>query len=185
MVELRLAVFGDVHGDVEALEAVLADAARRGVDEAVHLGDLAGGENPEQVIERIRREGITGVRGDADVSAVEGGKLSRGAAGYLRELPAWMRVEDGPLRILFVHAGPRAPDRVPDARGWERWMVSQGAQVAVRGHTHRPGTLHVGDRTVLSPGAVSRRVAVDGTPSYLVLEARPEFRAWVVRVSVG
>ena len=182
---MRLAVFGDVHGDIEALEAVLADAARRGVDEAVHLGDLAGGEDPERVIERIRREGIPGVRGDADAAALEGGLLSPEAAGFLGELPAWMGVEDGSLRILFVHAGPRGPDRVPDALGWERWMASQGARVAVRGHTHRSGTLNVGGRTVLNPGAVSRRVAAGGVPSYLVLEARPELRAWVVRVSAG
>ncbi len=182
---LRLAVFGDVHGDIGALEAVLADAARRGVDEAVHLGDLAGGEAPERVIERIRREGIPGVRGDADVAAVEGDGVPEGAARYLEGLPAWMGVEDGPLRILFVHAGPRGPDRVPDARGWERWMASQGAQVVVRGHTHRSGTLSIGNRTVLNPGAVSRRVAAGGVPSYLVVEIRPELRAWIVRVSPG
>lgn len=54
---MRLAFFGDVHGNLEALNAVLEDIQRRGVDEIFCLGDLVGyGPDPEAVVQLIREK---------------------------------------------------------------------------------------------------------------------------------
>ena len=49
------AVFSDVHGNLEALEAILADIAARGVTRTICLGDLVGyGPSPNEVALRVR-----------------------------------------------------------------------------------------------------------------------------------
>jgi predicted phosphodiesterase len=64
----RLALISDIHGNALALEAVLADIARRRVDEIVCLGDIAaGGPQPRDALERLRALGCAVVRGNADV----------------------------------------------------------------------------------------------------------------------
>jgi predicted phosphodiesterase len=60
----RTALIGDIHGNFVALDAVLSDSERRGVDGVVCLGDLAaGGPQPREAIERLRDLGFAAVRG--------------------------------------------------------------------------------------------------------------------------
>lgn len=61
------ALISDVHANLPALEAVLADIAARGVDATYHLGDLVGyAPWPNEVVDRIAAEGIAGVAGNYD-----------------------------------------------------------------------------------------------------------------------
>ena len=64
---MRVAIFSDIHGNLPALEAVLADVARRRPDAMYCLGDLVGyGPFPNEVIERIRSEQIPTITGNYD-----------------------------------------------------------------------------------------------------------------------
>src|SRR5947209_15063522 len=65
---MRYAVISDVHANLPALEAVLADIAAHGDSDAVyHLGDLVGyAPWPNEVVERIARAEIPGVAGNYD-----------------------------------------------------------------------------------------------------------------------
>src|SRR6266478_9724105 len=64
---MRLAIIADVHGNLPALEAVLADVERRGVDRIVNLGDCASGPLwPRETCERLITTGITSIRGNHD-----------------------------------------------------------------------------------------------------------------------
>lgn len=64
---MRLALISDVHANLPALEAVLDDIAASAVDATYHLGDLVGyAPWPNEVVERIAREGIAGVAGNYD-----------------------------------------------------------------------------------------------------------------------
>lgn len=55
---VRLAIVSDIHGNLEALEAVLADIARCQVDEVICLGDIVGyGPNPRECIDRVMELG--------------------------------------------------------------------------------------------------------------------------------
>jgi predicted phosphodiesterase len=65
---MRYALISDIHANLPALDAVLADiAARPGVDATFHLGDLIGyAPWPNETVERLRAAGITGVAGNYD-----------------------------------------------------------------------------------------------------------------------
>ena len=69
----RCALLGDIHGNLPALDAVLEDVERRGVDAAYHLGDLVGyAPWPDEVVARLAAEGITGVAGNYDSTVAVG-----------------------------------------------------------------------------------------------------------------
>src|SRR2546425_6009946 len=64
---MRIAVVSDIHANLTALEAVIADIRRTGVDVVVHGGDLmSGGPRPAEVIDRIRDMQWPGVFGNTD-----------------------------------------------------------------------------------------------------------------------
>ena len=54
---MRIAAISDVHGNLRALQAVLADIAQQGVDAVVNLGDLLSGQRIilQRIFERVRR----------------------------------------------------------------------------------------------------------------------------------
>ena len=64
---MRLAVISDIHGNLRALEAVLADIKGRAVDATVNLGDLAAGPLwPRETVELLDTLGLPTVRGNHD-----------------------------------------------------------------------------------------------------------------------
>lgn len=64
---MRYALISDIHANIQALDAVLADIAARNVDATYHLGDLVGySANPNEVIARLRERDIAGIAGNYD-----------------------------------------------------------------------------------------------------------------------
>lgn len=65
---MRAALISDIHANLPALDAVLADIGRRGgIDAIFHLGDLVGyGPWPNEVVRRLRDERIPGIAGNYD-----------------------------------------------------------------------------------------------------------------------
>ncbi|NUQ12224.1 MAG: metallophosphoesterase family protein [Gemmatimonadaceae bacterium] len=64
---MRLALISDIHANLPALEAALADIDARGVDATFHLGDLVGyAPWPNEVVALLAARGITGVSGNYD-----------------------------------------------------------------------------------------------------------------------
>lgn len=131
---MRFAVFGDVHGNLAALEAVLADLSAQRPDGAVCLGDLAfRGPQPAECVRRVRALGVPCVHGNTDLMllAAAGGaaarhvpdacrarpvmlpflgwhvdRLAAADLEYLAALPSAHRVGADGVRVLFVHATP-------------------------------------------------------------------------------
>jgi predicted phosphodiesterase len=69
---MRIAVIADIHGNVLALEAVLADIARRGADLTVNLGDVVSGPLwPRETYERLAPLNLPTVRGNHDRALCE------------------------------------------------------------------------------------------------------------------
>jgi len=70
---MRVAALCDIHGNLPALEAVLADVAREGVEMIVVGGDVAAGPLPHETIEALMALGDRGrfVRGNADREIVD------------------------------------------------------------------------------------------------------------------
>lgn len=65
---MRLALISDIHGNLPALDAVLADIdARADIDATYHLGDLVGYSSfPNEVVARLTERGIAGIAGNYD-----------------------------------------------------------------------------------------------------------------------
>jgi putative phosphoesterase len=208
--DMRLAVVSDVHGNLTALEAVIADIERRGVGRVVHGGDLAlAGCQPVEVIDRVRELGWPGIVGNTDellwrpqeraVQERNAPKLREllhllfeeyapatrellGAerVAWLRELPA-EHAEDG---VALVHASPgdlwRAP--LPDAEDAElsETYESCDAETVVYGHIHRPYVRRLDQFTITNSGSVGSPFDADPRASYLLLE---DGEAQIIRVA--
>jgi predicted phosphodiesterase len=195
----RVAVVSDLHGNLVALEAVVADLRQTAPDLILHGGDLATvGPRPAEVIDRVRELGWPGVVGNTDellwrpetktgvVAAAPKlapwldtlfGTLGPWAAervgperlAWLRELPA-ERAEDG---LRLVHASPgdlwKAP--MPDAAPADlaRTYGPLGGDVAVYGHIHRPFVTETDAFTVANSGSAGFPWDGDVRASYLLV----------------
>jgi putative phosphoesterase len=197
---MRLAVVSDIHGNMAALEAVIEDIARRGVDQVVHGGDLAlMGPRPADVIDTIRELGWPGVVGNTDelLWRPEEHDRQRDRAPQLETLLRWLFDAYAPytleaigkerlawlhdlpteLRldgIAIVHAAPddlwRAP--MPDAsdRDLDATYRQLGTSAVAYGHIHRPFTRAIRDLVIANAGSAGMPWDGDPRASYLLIE---------------
>jgi predicted phosphodiesterase len=107
---MRVALLSDIHGNLVALDAVLADLARRGpLDEVVIAGDLVwAGPWPAQVVDRIRSIDSVVIQGNTDAffqrrpeDTPPGKRESRFA-----EQLNWMLEQLGPRRAEYLASLP-------------------------------------------------------------------------------
>jgi putative phosphoesterase len=195
---MRIAVLSDIHGNLTALEAVLADLV--GVDLVVHGGDLvANGARPAQVVDLIRNLGCAGVYGNTDemlwrpelleeleLKAPSKGRLRRvlfnDIAPATRELLgqerlAWLRslpTQWSGQYVTVVHASPHDLWRAPLADASDDELLSVygelGSSLVVYGHIHQPFVRSLGTMTVANSGSVGLPYDGDQRASYLILE---------------
>jgi predicted phosphodiesterase len=151
---MRVAVLADIHGNLPALDAVLADVEGAGVDAIVCAGDIVGGPFSAEVFDRLTSAPrVRFVRGNADREVLEGTdeygidwKAERKRLGRARldTIAAWpLTVEldvDGLGITLFCHAIPSADEPIftritPDEDVIELLGLVDAA-VLVCGHTH-------------------------------------------------
>jgi predicted phosphodiesterase len=197
---MRIAVVSDLHGNLVALEAVLADLDAQAPDLVLHGGDLAvTGPRPAEVVDRIRELGWEGVVGNTDEMLWRPDRQAQLAAaapaltGWLStmfgtlapwardrlgdERITWLRAlpdrrEEGGLRL--VHARPgnlwRAP--MPDATDAD--LTAQyaplGGDVAVYGHIHRPFVRATRGPIVANSGSAGAPWDGDPRAAYLLVD---------------
>ena len=156
MIEPEIAVFGDIHSNLEALEAVFADMDSIGVRDRVCLGDIVGyAANPSECLELVRSTGCQVVQGNHDAWAADDSvldelrdvaqrgiefsrrKLTPEQRSYLAGLPLDICVGD----CQYVHASLDVPAEwlyvvgEQDARDHFR---AQTHPISFCGHTHLP-----------------------------------------------
>jgi putative phosphoesterase len=95
---VRVAAISDIHGNLPALEAVLADIEREGVDEIVVAGDSVSGPWPAEVFDLLDSIGARIVRGNAD--------RAEEVMAHSSELGAWNADRLGASRVAMVTAWP-------------------------------------------------------------------------------
>jgi predicted phosphodiesterase len=180
---MRLAVIADMHGNLPALEAVLADIARRGIDRIVNLGDCVSGPLwPHETCVLLMARGFPTVRGNhdrwvatfapADLGPSDRytqGQLDETQRRWLGDLPATLRLDPD---ILAVHGRPDDDNnylledieqgrlvRAP-ADMIARRLGRTDAALVLCGHSHQQHMIRLPDGPlVLNPGSV-------GLPAY-------------------
>ncbi|HXT34193.1 MAG TPA: metallophosphoesterase family protein [Chloroflexota bacterium] len=178
---MRVAVIADIHGNLTALDAVLANLQDAGVDRVVCLGDVAAlGPQPHEVIGRLRDLGCPAVMGNCDIVPLRPVRLSPldeegrrwfeieewGAAQltpedltYLRAFPPTLTVPLGDdATLLCFHGSPRSnTDSIvattPDTV-LARMLHGYSATVLAGGHTHAPFIRRYQEAVLLNPGSV-------------------------------
>ncbi|MGE3509554.1 MAG: metallophosphoesterase [Vicinamibacterales bacterium] len=154
---MRHLVLSDIHANLEALDAVLADAAGRGYDDVVILGDVVGyGADPNAVVERLRSlRPIALVRGNHDKvscgldSANGFNSIARAAArwtydtltdenrGWVASLPQGPLAVNGDVQIC--HGSPVDEDEYIFSPSEARLaLLTTTRPICLFGHTHYP-----------------------------------------------
>ncbi len=201
---MRLAFFSDVHANLPALEAVLADIARVGVDARYALGDLVGyAPWPNEVIERLRAEEIAVVMGNYDdgtgfgrdecgCAYTDPAEAALGDEGFawtkshtsgdnkawLRTLAPEIRFEADGLRFLLVHGSPRRMNEYlyedKPDATFARIAAAANADVIVCGHTHRPYDKTVEGTRFINDGSAGKPKDGDPRAGWVLVETGPQ-----------
>ncbi len=176
---MRAAVLADIHGNLPALNAVLAEADAAGADALVLLGDIALGPMPAQTLDRLTALGdrAVWVHGNCEremVTAFDGGEvpgpfaadavasaalIDRAHRDLIDRLPLTVTLDiDGLGPTLFCHASPRRDDEMllvdsPPER-WAETLDGVDAGVVVCGHTHMPFDRLAAGRRVINASSV-------------------------------
>lgn len=192
----RVAVLADIHGNVPALEAVVADIASQDIDEVLVGGDLVGrGPEGSHVIRRIREFDWPSVRGNhedylltfrrgevpADWLEADEWSASRWMAAeledadipYMQSLPFSTRSSLLP-QLHLVHASPRANnDGIgpwTSVRSIRDHLDSIDESVLVCAHTHRPLHQHFSSGHVVNVGSVGLPFNADPRAQYAIFQ---------------
>jgi putative phosphoesterase len=178
-----VATLYDIHGNLEALEAVLAVIPS---DATIVVGGdvVAGGPQPSETLERLRALGdrVLWLRGNADRELTPGeqglappgaldetrAKLTEEQIRFLHELPPSVQID----RVLYVHASPRNDEDIFTERTPEERIAflfeDVAADVVVCGHTHMQFDKTIGGKRVVNSGSVG--MSYDGAGAYWTLD---------------
>lgn len=200
---MRIAAIYDLHGNLPALEAILADARREGVDAIVAGGDILPGPMVRESLELLLGLDlpVQFIQGNGEIDALaemSGTSPVRVPPPY-REIVRWSAMQmhpeyesvlagwpktlsvdvEGLGEVLFCHATPRDDNelftvRTPEER-LTRIFEESGAPLVVCGHTHMQFDRRVGTVRVVNAGSAGMPFGAPGA-DWLLLGPRVELR---------
>ncbi|HEY3296687.1 MAG TPA: YfcE family phosphodiesterase [bacterium] len=202
---MRIALIGDVHANVHALESVLADAAARHADMIWNTGDFVGiGAFPDEVVQLLIDKKAVSIAGNVDVEALNFPRkteewaaaqepeelaafkfayehLSPASREYLAALPATRRLEVDGRKVLLCHGSPASQDEhlyadTPDKR-FEELAQMADAEIVIFGHSHQPFVKDVAGVKFINTGSVGRPDDGDPRACYAVFDIRTSEQA--------
>lgn len=207
---MRIAVISDIHGNIAALDAVLADIATRDVDLIVNLGDICSGNLfPSETADRLMPLALPTIRGNherqlvtlprdcmgqSDLYTAE--RLRPDQLAWLGGLPTSLRIAGD---VLLVHGTPDSDltyflETVTED-GLRKATLSEveqragdtDAAVILCGHTHLARSIRLTDgRLIVNPGSVGLPAYDDDRPFPHVVESgSPHARYAVITRAEG
>lgn len=183
---MKFAIFGDIHGNFEALKAAHSAALSAKVDKIYHLGDL-GGYAPfvNEVIDFLVEHGIEGVQGNYDETVANdrehcGCKYEDSIQAemaqlgfewtkkhstaktkeYMRRLPFEIRLWVHGKKIIIFHASPKKNNLYWQEDRPEKFFREMAgkvdADILIYGHTHRLYRKDIGGKVFINAGSVGK-----------------------------
>jgi putative phosphoesterase len=154
---VRVAALYDVHANVPALEAVLADVERERVGTIVFGGDLTWGPEPSEALTIVRSlPHARFVRGNCDrePDEWERSRLSAEDVAFLQGLPESLELDT----VLYCHATPRSDEEIvtPATSDEDLAEILEGVeqQAVIAGHTHMQQDRQIGAVRFVNAGSV-------------------------------
>lgn len=190
----KIAIVSDIHGNIAALEKVVADIETRQVDRVFNLGDhVSGPLYPKETLKFLMKQDWVHIAGNHDRQLVHQNPAQHGASdryafGVLSEsdlewfgaLPASSPIED---QFLLFHGTPSSDttyllETVEHGRGRlathaeiDQRLNGAAAQVMLCGHTHIPRVVETSQNAlIINPGSVGLPAYEDETPEHHVME---------------
>ncbi len=172
---MKYAVLADIHGNREALEAVLEAGRARGAERYLCPGDLVGyGPDPEWCLRTLRKLGAAAVRGNHDAAVTDFSRL-KDLNDNARSAILWTAPRLRPGDLEYLRGLPlvgRAAGAVlfhgtlADPASWKYIFTPEDARPSLEslegnlgffGHSHRPGFFRLrGGEVSFSPGGKIR-----------------------------
>jgi len=210
---MKVALIGDVHANLPALEAVLADARRRRLRTVWNVGDYVGyGAFPDAVVARLRQVEAAAVIGNYDQKVLKFPArrakwrrkkapakflafqwayehLSAASRRYLQSLPEQARFDAAGRRVLVVHGSPVSTKELLTAEtptGRLAELARQArADVVCCGHSHQSFCRRVDGVWFINPGSVGRPEGGDPRACYAVVTLGPRGTVGVEPIRVA
>jgi len=183
---MRIAVLGDIHGNIDALKAAYEAAVAAHADKIFHLGDL-GGYAPfvNEVVDFLIEHKIEGVQGNydeavahdrehcgckyenplqaemADISFAWTKKHSSGRSKeYMKNLPFDLSFSCGSRKVVIFHATPQKNNLYWFEERPDKFFVEMAekmeADIMIYGHTHKPYRKDLGGKVFINAGSVGK-----------------------------
>lgn len=207
---MKLAFISDIHGNAEALDAVLKDMEKRNIDQTFVLGDLCfRGPEPKQSLDLVRSLNTDVIKGNADDWVVRGmkrgevpdqalelmaqerewtySKLKTEEINYLESLQEELNLEYGDLKIHAFHATPNSLFEIvqpfeSDEMLKEKLMV-KNADIFIYAHIHKPYIRYLNGKCIVNTGSVGLPFDGQRKASYMILEIGEKgYNTSIVRV---
>ena len=186
---MKIALIADIHGNLVALETVLAEIEREQIDNIICLGDVAAlGPQPHEVIERLRQLSSPVILGNTDAWLLASAGTRTSDSAILRAITSWCAAQltdtdreyvrtfiptfdlslDDRNTLVCYHGSPRSFDDViaavtPDTRV-KQMLAGSTATIMVGGHTHIQMLRRYEDMHLVNVGSVGLPGVNAGSP---------------------
>jgi predicted phosphodiesterase len=146
---MRVAIFSDVHGNLTALEAVLADIKQQTPDLTIFAGDLCyHGPRPAECIARLRQEAIACIYGNTDQAVRDPAILSRQVSAvqerrseHIDDLVEWTWAQMSELDRAWLRSLPFQRSVAPSVNPRDDLLIVHANPIDTEQHIHPPEDL--------------------------------------------
>ncbi|MFN3739973.1 MAG: metallophosphoesterase family protein [Thermodesulfovibrionales bacterium] len=201
---MKIAILGDIHGNIEALKAAYDAATAQNVERIYHLGDL-GGYAPfvNEVVDFLIEHAIEGVQGNYDDTVANDKEhcgckyedplqaemahlsfewtkkhASEKSKEYMRSLPFEIAFSVNNRKVKLFHATPLKNNLYwyedRDEDFFLKMARKADADIMIYGHTHIPYRKDIGDKIFINAGSVGKPKDGDTRACLCIVDIKPD-----------